>query len=312
MSDLSHSLTMTREVEGSQLVSIGLPVYNGEELLPSLLESVLNQTFSNFELIISDNGSTDKTVEICTEFSKKDTRVKLFQNSENRGPAYNFTKVLSLSRGPYFIWLAHDDEWRDNHLETVLDRIKDSEDTVLAVNGWYHMDDNGKSMNNLLPSEKIQSTSKRERFRRYLSAPYFDVGKACFIYGLMRSSALKSLPVDSILGEIDNVGANRPIGRDVLFVLALFSLGNVSYNSSLRTWGYRHRGVKRKRSQIKMTYDFLRFPLEALFGRREMAIERIKMFYDSLGSIIDEYYEGSFRLKISSSIAAIQMMALFK
>jgi glycosyltransferase involved in cell wall biosynthesis len=287
-------------------------VFNGEKLLPNLLESVLKQTFSNFELIISDNGSTDKTVEICTSFSKKDKRIKLFQNSENRGPAYNFTKVLSLSSSPYFIWLAHDDEWEQNHLKTLVDRIKVSEDTVLAVNGWYHIDDNGKSMNNPLPSEKIQSSAKRDRFRRYLSAPYFDVGKACFIYGLMRTSALKSLPVDSILGEIDNVGANRPIGRDVLFVLTLLSLGNISYNPELRTWGYRHKGVRKKRSQIKKLFDFLRFPLEALFGRRKMAIERIKMFYHSLGSIINEYYGGDFYLKVLSVITAIKLMALFK
>ena len=314
MSDLSHSPTMTREVGGSPLVSIGLPVYNGEELLPSLLESVLNQTFSNFELIISDNGSTDKTVEICTEFSKKDTRVKLFQNSENIGPSYNFIRVLSLSDSPYFIWLAHDDEWGQDHLETLVDRIKDSEDAVLAINGWYHLDENGKNMNNLLPSKKIQSASKRERFRRYLSEPYFDVGKACFIYGLIRTVTLKNLPVEEIFGEKSNLDTDRPagIGKDVLLVLTLLSQGNISYEPTLKTWGYRHRGVRKKRSQSKKLYDFFRFPLEALLGRRKIAILRIREFYDSLNTIIKEYHHSDIYLRILSVITAFKMMALFK
>ncbi len=97
-------------------VSIGLPVYNGELYLAESIESLLGQTFSDFELIISDNGSTDGTQGICEQYARRDDRIRYYREEENLGCAWNYNRVFELSRGEYFKWAADD----DLHLSTFL------------------------------------------------------------------------------------------------------------------------------------------------------------------------------------------------
>ena len=91
------------------LVSIGIPAYNAEKTLDACINSVLNQTYSNIEIIISDNCSSDSTAAICRKFADIDPRVNLVVQEENIGPVANFNYVLSRSTGTYFMWLAADD-----------------------------------------------------------------------------------------------------------------------------------------------------------------------------------------------------------
>ena len=90
-------------------VSIGLPVYNGQEFLEETLHSILNQTFNDFELIICDNASTDRTAEICRSFAKRDRRIRYYRNEINLGAAKNFNGVFFLARGEYLKWSDNDD-----------------------------------------------------------------------------------------------------------------------------------------------------------------------------------------------------------
>ena len=90
-------------------VSIGLPVYNGELFLENALDSILSQTYSDFELIISDNASDDKTEEICRSYAARDKRVRYSRNAHNLGAAPNYNRVYHLARGRYFKWASHDD-----------------------------------------------------------------------------------------------------------------------------------------------------------------------------------------------------------
>lgn len=90
-------------------ISIGLPVYNGEAFIDLTLDSILSQSFEDFELIISDNASTDTTEKICREYAAKDKRVKYIRQKENLGGVYNFKYVLDKSVGKYFMWIAADD-----------------------------------------------------------------------------------------------------------------------------------------------------------------------------------------------------------
>ena len=83
------------------LVSIGLPVFNGEKSLSNALNSLLKQDYANLEIIISDNGSTDRTSQICKDFMQKDSRIKYYRSSENRGSNWNFNRVFELSSGKY-------------------------------------------------------------------------------------------------------------------------------------------------------------------------------------------------------------------
>jgi len=91
------------------LVSIGLPIYNGASLCRVAIESVLAQTHPNFELLISDNCSTDETEEICREYARRDSRVRYTKTERNLGSAANYCRTVELARGQYFRWIAHDD-----------------------------------------------------------------------------------------------------------------------------------------------------------------------------------------------------------
>ena len=90
-------------------VSVGIPVYNGENFVAEAIESLLGQTFEDFELIISDNASTDGTREICEHFAGLDPRVRYHRADVNQGAKWNFPNVFHLARGKYFKWAAHDD-----------------------------------------------------------------------------------------------------------------------------------------------------------------------------------------------------------
>jgi glycosyltransferase involved in cell wall biosynthesis len=92
-------------------VSIGCPVYNGEALIEQALDSLLAQDHKDFELIISDNGSSDGTQRICEAYAARDTRIVYHRSDVNRGAVWNFNRVFQLSRGLFFMWGAHDDLW---------------------------------------------------------------------------------------------------------------------------------------------------------------------------------------------------------
>ena len=91
-------------------VSIGLPIYNGENFLGDAVESLLAQTFTDFELVLVDNASTDGTAAMCERFVARDKRVRYHRNPQNIGGAPNFNLAFQLAdRAPYFKWAAHDD-----------------------------------------------------------------------------------------------------------------------------------------------------------------------------------------------------------
>ena len=113
------------------IVSIGLPIYNSEKFLKKRIENLLIQTFPNFELIISDNASTDNSVKICTEFMKNDSRIKLYQQEKNIGQFPNYNFVLNKSKGKYFLWVADDDLLEPKFLEKNIE-ILDSKDNVVT------------------------------------------------------------------------------------------------------------------------------------------------------------------------------------
>lgn len=90
-------------------ISIGLPVYNAEKFLEEKITSLLNQTIEDFEIIISDNASTDLTPKICQKYLEKDERIKYFKQEKNMGFPWNFNFVLKEASGKYFLWTAADD-----------------------------------------------------------------------------------------------------------------------------------------------------------------------------------------------------------
>ena len=168
-------------------VSIGMPVYNGEKFIHEALDSLLAQTFTDFELILSDNASTDKTGEICQEYAAKDARIRYVRQVENFGAAENFKFVLDESVGEYFMWAAHDDRRHCTALERMMEVFSENADVGLVFSDM--------ETKNLLTNSKVYSScgyisSTAKNYKKYL----FRLLNGCpiLIYGLHRRSTLKS------------------------------------------------------------------------------------------------------------------------
>ncbi|MER3486233.1 MAG: hypothetical protein C4345_09945 [Chloroflexota bacterium] len=128
---------------GAPRVSIGLPVYNRQQYVGEAIESILAQTFADFELIISDNASTDATGVICQEYARKDARVRYYRNAINIGAAKNFNRVFHLSSGEYFKWMASDDICAPTFIERCVEALDGDTGAVLAYSRARCIDEHG-------------------------------------------------------------------------------------------------------------------------------------------------------------------------
>lgn len=150
------------------LVSVGLPVYNGEKYLRGAIDSILNQTFTDLELIISDNASTDATRQICEDYHARDARVRYYRNQRNEGVTWNFNRVLELARGRYFKWIGHDDEHDPTSIEKCLKalREREAEGYVCVWPNTTMIDENGEFLYNWPePPMELESDILHVRFR---------------------------------------------------------------------------------------------------------------------------------------------------
>ncbi len=127
-------------------ISIGVPVYNGENYLADLLDSLLNQTFTDLEIVICDNASTDRTAEICAEFARRDPRIRYYRNDRNIGPLNNYNRVFHLSRGKYFCWMAHDDFLDRTDLEKRVRVLELNDDVVHCISDVEYIGPDGRPL----------------------------------------------------------------------------------------------------------------------------------------------------------------------
>jgi glycosyltransferase involved in cell wall biosynthesis len=118
--------------EGTPL-TIGLPVYNGEPYVGAAIESILAQTFGDFVLVVSDNGSTDATEEVARSYAASDDRVEFVRSSENRGAAWNYNRVFAECRTPYFKWAASDDLLAPTCVERCYEALRQAPQEVVLV-----------------------------------------------------------------------------------------------------------------------------------------------------------------------------------
>lgn len=115
------------------LISVGIPVYNAEKTISRCLESILYQTYSNLEIVISDNNSTDRTFEICKSYSEMDSRIILIRQEVNIGPAGNFATVFENSHGTYFCWVASDDYRSQDFVELNHDFLENNQSAAAST-----------------------------------------------------------------------------------------------------------------------------------------------------------------------------------
>ncbi len=182
-------------------VSIGLPVYNGENFLEKAIESLLVQTFDDFELIISDNASTDRTEAICQAHAAQDHRVRYFRNHENIGASGNFTRVFNLASSQYFKWAAHDDVCQPDYLARCVRVLDEDSSVVLCHSRTANIDENGQWIKIWNAGTDVGSEVAHRRFREALA-----LKETFFVWGVVRADVLRKT---RLLGNFP--GNDRPL-----------------------------------------------------------------------------------------------------
>jgi glycosyltransferase involved in cell wall biosynthesis len=166
-------------------LTIGLGAYNNARFLGGALEALLSQTFKDFELVISDNASTDETLEIIKKFADNDSRIRVFRQSENIGLVKNFNFLRKQARGEFFMWAACDDRWAPNYVETILSGLEKDPSIVLGFSPFQYVDEEGKS----LGSKKQIDFSGSNALIRLLR--YFINYDDNMVYGIYRYEKIK-------------------------------------------------------------------------------------------------------------------------
>jgi len=168
-------------------VSIGMPVYNGAKYLEIALDSILAQTFTDFELIISDNASTDGTQAICERYRDRDSRIQYHRNERNMGASWNFNRVYALSRAPYFKQAAHDDVLAPTFLERCVELLDRDPSVVMAYPRTILIDGDGREIQRTEGTLDLRHERPHERFQAFHHT--FGDWSICHpIFGVMRKA----------------------------------------------------------------------------------------------------------------------------
>lgn len=128
------------------LVSIVLPVYNGEKYLKTAIESILKQSYKNWELIIIDDCSTDGTSDIVKEFEKKDPRVKCYRNEINLKLPRSLNKGFSIAKGEYFTWTSDDNICKESMLEVLVNTLEEKPEIGMVYSDYVVIDAEGNEI----------------------------------------------------------------------------------------------------------------------------------------------------------------------
>jgi glycosyltransferase involved in cell wall biosynthesis len=173
---------------GRPLVSVGMPVFNGERYIGAAIDSILNQTYRNLELIISDNASVDATQEICRLYAARDRRVRYYRNKENLGLARNFNRVFELSSGEYFKWAAHDDLCASEYIEGCVEVLDRMPLVILCYAESILIDEHGDHLRDYDDKCNVSSPRPCERLRDLLG----NLALSNPLFGVVRTSTLRT------------------------------------------------------------------------------------------------------------------------
>ena len=196
-------------------ISIGMPVWNGEDFIGLALDSLLAQDFKDFEIILSDNASTDNTEKICEEYTAKDKRIRYIRQEKNIGVDKNFNFVLDKAEGEYFMWAAYDDLWEPSYISEMVKVLDNNKSVIVAFCFSDNIDKEGEFIRTYYGCINSGIFSQGTIFKRVLTFLTKNIPLPS-IYGLMRTQIVKK-----VVGEIFNFKKNE---------------SNLSHNRGLYSW----------------------------------------------------------------------------
>jgi len=168
-------------------VSIGMPVYNGEEYLADAIESIRRQTFTDLEIVLADNASSDGTADLCQSLATRDGRIRYIRNPKNIGAGPNHRLVAELARGEYFKWHSRDDLCHPSFVERCVAVLDRDPSVVLCHSLTRLIDEDGSVIEDY--RRRLQTEAERAdiRFRELI---WYD-HKCYQVYGVMRTAAMR-------------------------------------------------------------------------------------------------------------------------
>jgi glycosyltransferase involved in cell wall biosynthesis len=248
-----NSFTKKNEklVQNEPSLSIGMPVFNGEKYIKEAIDSILGQTYTDFELIISDNASTDHTQQICLAYAKMDSRLRYYRNKRNLGAPRNFNRVFELSHSKYFKWAAYDDLLAPEYLEKCIGQLEKDPSIILCHSRTARIDEQGVIVGNYDHKMRIDSTKIHERFGDLISLMH----NPCWpIFGVTYASIMKKTPLHgdylgadgNLLAELSLYGRIYEIPEYLFFrrdhpqaytQTYVHTTKKVNYRQQLAWWG---------------------------------------------------------------------------
>jgi glycosyltransferase involved in cell wall biosynthesis len=185
-------------------LSIGVPVYNGQRHLRATLDSILAQTFTDFELIICDNASSDNTQSVCLEFAQRDPRVRYFRNDRNIGPAPNYNRCFHESRGELFKWSAADDVIAPQFIARCIERLDADPSLVAVYSRTTLIDEHGRTIGTYQYDLDLEHASPAVRFARLVFVNHRRHNAHEF-WGVIRAATLRRTPMKGSFPSADRI-----------------------------------------------------------------------------------------------------------
>ena len=268
------------------LVSIGMPIFNGETYLEEAIVSLLSQTYTNLELVISDNYSNDHTRDICLKYQEKDHRIIYFRQDNKIAAEDNFQFVLEHSTGDFFMWAADDDTWDGEWVEKLAHHIEKYSSAVFGA--VQYTSSNGNNINSTANLIKFNFINNYPLMRR-LKFAYFPsiYGKMILLWGMYPREELmqKSIQMNS---------KDREIGADLMWVFQILSIfsfyhvpGVVFYK---RVHSESDDAVTSNRGLSNRQKPFVRFMYK---------LYEVLLSIFTMKNFFDFYRRGSFREKLA-------------
>lgn len=178
------------------LVSVGVPVFNEGRYIEAAIRSLLDQSYSNIEIIISDNGSEDRTVELCEKFAHIDNRVKLFKQKTNIGGFNNFQFVRNQAIGKYFMWAGAHDLWDKNFIQKSIELMEKDLGIVNVYPRTHEIDEDATFIREW--PDNIETRGLDDALDRYKKIVW-EMANVNSIYGVFRSETLNKLQIEEVL-----------------------------------------------------------------------------------------------------------------
>ena len=233
-----------------KLVSIGMPVFNDKPFLKKSIESIINQSYSHFEMILSDDCSTDGSAQICEEYVSKDPRIKYIRQEHNIGISRNMEFLLHQATGDYFMWAGNDDVWHSDFISLHIDALEKSPSAISAFCPYLFIDENDDIL--IIPAPRDRSFESKSSLVRLLKLVYYwDDG---FGYGMFRREKILKVKFP-IWWWINKKRAYNNIYPTLFYYL---SLGEYKHINGQPLWYNRLKSNENINHKVPYSTNFLK------------------------------------------------------